>query len=610
MIVVGREKNRLKDGLAMPGIAGIIGRMPPADMRRLVRAMLDSMKHEPFYETSVCATEDLGVCAGWVAHPGSFASRQSSAVDGPDAWLVFAGECFEDASTATESVLERYERLGEGCVVTLNGSFSGLIADRQRKRVLLFNDRYGLERVYFHQAEDVTYFASEAKALLHVLPSVREFDDEGVAEFLRFGCVLGWKTLFRGITCLEGGSLWSFSAGLCGRSRYFRPDEWGGQPSLTEAGFEARFSETFREVLPRYTDGDLPLGISLTGGLDTRMIMATLPRLGIAPVAYTFTGSTGETVDDRLAARVAAACGVEHRLLRVDSGFLDRFADYVDRTVYVTDGCAGTTRAHEIYLNSQARRIAPVRLTGNFGSEVLRGMSALRPIGLSHDLIDPDFRTCVDTAGASLITPGHPAIRAAFREIPWALFGSLAAARSQLSVRTPYLDNDLVALACRAPGLQSPAAALRYVSGNRPALSTIPTDRGLVHQRAGLGRALSRLYSDVMFRLDYLHTEGLPTWLMPVDSALGHLTHSGLLSRHKYLPYRHWFRNELAPYVREVLTDPRTLRLPYWKVRDLPAIAQGHINGRSNYVREIDAVLTLAAADRLLLSGQGRGTKR
>ena len=62
---------------------------------------------------------------------------------------------------------------------------------------------------------------------------------------------------------------------------------------------------------------------------------------------------------------------------------------HVDRTVYITDGCLGALGAHEIYLNAQACRLAPVRLTGNFGSEVLRGVSTFKPIGLSHDLLSP-----------------------------------------------------------------------------------------------------------------------------------------------------------------------------------------------------------------------------
>src|SRR5206468_813556 len=124
------------------------------------------------------------------------------------------------------------------------------------------------------------------------------------------------------------------------------------------------------------------IGISLTGGLDTRMIMACLPDLPKPPICYTFAGLHGETLDARVAARVASECGLEHRLLRIGPDFLSEYGNYVDRTVYVTDGCAGAVGAHEIYLNAQARRLAPLRLTGNFGSEVLRSMSTFKTVGL------------------------------------------------------------------------------------------------------------------------------------------------------------------------------------------------------------------------------------
>src|SRR5262249_35858333 len=152
-----------------------------------------------------------------------------------------------------------------------------LLVDRRLKRVLLFNDRYGLERLYTYESGNSTYFASEAKALLRVVPALRAVDDESVAQFLAFGCVLEWRTLYRGVRLLEGGSLWSFQGGELRKGRYFKPEDWESQPPLTAEAFDAKFQETFRRVLPRYVGQRSRLGISLTGGLDSRMIMACLP---------------------------------------------------------------------------------------------------------------------------------------------------------------------------------------------------------------------------------------------------------------------------------------------------------------------------------------------
>ena len=132
----------------------------------------------------------------------------------------------------------------------LNGLFSGLLIDRRRARALLFNDRYGVERVYVHQTEHGTYFASEAKALLRVLPATRSFDDEGVAQFLTFGCPLEGRTLFRGIRILEGGSVWTFEGGSCRKRRYFTPAEWERQPALSAEDFQSEFQRSFKKSAP------------------------------------------------------------------------------------------------------------------------------------------------------------------------------------------------------------------------------------------------------------------------------------------------------------------------------------------------------------------------
>jgi asparagine synthase (glutamine-hydrolysing) len=607
----------------MPGIAGIVSREPPAACRRRLAAMVHSMLHEPCYQSATCEAPEIGVYAGWVAHPGSFAAMESGRSASGSIDLVFAGECYQECSgqcpapggpdrrgESRGSLLGLYDRLGEDWVVELNGLFSGLLIDRRRARALLFNDRYGVERVYVHENEHGTYFASEAKALLCVLPATRSFDDEGVAQFLTFGCPLDGRTFFRGIRMLEGGSIWTFEGDSCRKRQYFASVEWERQAALSVEDFQSEFEWSFKRALPRYLRSDSRIGISLTGGLDTRMIMACLQDLPKPPICYTFLGLRGETLDARVAARVAAECGLEHRLLRISPDFVSDYPSYLDRTVYVTDGSAGPVWTHEIYLNAQARQLASVRLTGNFGSEVLRGVSTFKKVGLSRELIAPHFRMQVDAVAGDMPSGRNtPVSFAAFHEIPWNLFGIVASAKSQLTFRSPYLDNDLVALAHRAPSSvrQSSASASRLVGNAHPRLSRIPTDRGVVADGSGVGYMVKRLFAELTFKLDYMHKEAPPQGLMRFLEALAALDKVQLLGLHKWLPYRLWFRHELAEYVTEALTDATMLRLPFWNERVLPRMARDHVNGRKNYVREINAVLTLATVDRLLVRGNGLG---
>ncbi|MFO1152682.1 MAG: hypothetical protein U1E42_03295 [Rhodospirillales bacterium] len=597
----------------MPGVAGVIGPGAPEECACLVRTMIASMQHRPAYVSGTYACTSLGIYAGWVAHPGSFAARQSAATGRGGTRLLFSGECIsaDDAplSCAEDGLLlGRCDGADTGAFVAgLNGLFAGLLIDPGRQSAWLFNDRYGSERIYVCEDGERLLFASEAKALLSTVPAARAFDDEGVRQFLAYGSTFDGRSLFRGIKVLPGGVLWSFGpAGTISQGRYFQPEDWEAQPVLDERTFQRRFEDTFRTVLPDYVAGDNAVGISITGGLDTRMIMACLPDKAPPPVCYTYVGLDGRTLDARIGERVARARGLDHRDLRLGANFLSGFGVHVDRTVFVTDGCAGVLAAHEIPYSRQAAGQSPIRLTGNYGSEVLRGVSTFKSLRLAEGLFAPPLGQ--GSPGHTVPPSGHPIANAAFREVPWHLFGPLAAARSELTVRSPFLDNRIVRLAFQTPMLlrQSPDAALGLIRAGNPALVAIPTDRGLGGARSGIFAAVHRLFCAVTFKLDYLYAHGLPRRMAWLDGAMGGLERTGLLGLHKFLPYRAWFRRELAPYAEEVLSDSRTRRMPFWDGRRLPSIIDDHVAGRGNYVDELHCILTLEAVDRTLINGFAR----
>ncbi len=493
----------------------------------------------------------------------------------------------------------------------MNGLFSGLLIDRRQRRAFLFNDRYGVERIYWHETNSEYYFASEAKALLCILPELRAFDEEGVAQFLTFGCTLDGRTLFRGVHLPPGGSVWSFENGKCDKRKYFSPGMWESQPTLTAEAFQSRFQETFKRILPRYLESDSKIGISLTAGVDSRMIMACLPQTGEKPICYTFSGEKRDTLDAQLAARVAEACGLEHQILRIGPDFFSDFASHVDRTVYVTDGSLGSLGAHEIYLNNQARALSPVRLTGVFGGEILRGVSMLKPLHLAPELINGNLQEAVRSSLAQqqARNGGHPVTFTAFREIAEKRYGIPAVSRSQLSFRTPYLDNEIVALAFQAPEnlRTSIHPSLSLIKNNRLSLSKIPTDMGGMGEANPLAAASRRIFAKAVCKLDYLRNEGLPHGLSRLDSLLTQLSSAlGIAGLHKYLPYRIWFQRELAAYVDGILKDAHVRRSSLWDSRFLEHMASDHATGHKNYVREIDAVLTLDAVERLLFRDLSR----
>ena len=156
-------------------------------------------------------------------------------------------------------------------------------------------------------------FRRKPSPCLPWFPQLRELDPRGLAEWFSCGCALGNRTLFRGISLLPPGSAWIFSAdGTLKKQSYFNSSAWEIQPALSPTEFSERLQETFPRVLNRYTNGSEPVAMSLTGGLDGRMIMAwARPNRGALP-CYTFNGSYRDCADVRIARKVAAVCDQPH----------------------------------------------------------------------------------------------------------------------------------------------------------------------------------------------------------------------------------------------------------------------------------------------------------
>lgn len=566
----------------------------------------------------------LGLHAGWVALPGSTAARQAAQASeelmqgdaSPAPATLLAGECFGTRGPLSPPALAALARQHASSpadfVLGLNGLFSGLQLDPARNEVRLFNDRYGAERVYVHETPDTLYFASEAKALLAVLPACRQLDPAGLADFLAMGSVQGNRTLFRGITLLPGGSLWRIGPQMRMRKeRYFDPAAWSGAEPLPAAEFGQAFDAVMSARVPACFGEDEPIGMSLTGGLDTRMIMAVLPQRAKAPVCYTYASMGRETLDVSIARAISRELGLQHHVLSLDPQFLADFHRHLDHTVRATDGCAGAMGAHELMLSAQARSIAPIRLTGNFGSEVLRGMSTRKRFVLPDGLIEPGMAALLHSARQAVqdAAPArHPVSRAAFEEIPWHLFGPMAAARSRLSFRTPYLDNELVALAHRAPvELQRSAGpALGFIARHHPGLARRPTDRAQCLPTGPL-HPLQRAWAELTCKLDYFHTDGLPPRLRAFAPALRALRGSPLLGQHKFLNYREWFAGPLAGLLRDSLLTPSSDTLGLWQPAALRQMVEDHISGRQSFTREIHLALTLESIQRQFCNPSAAG---
>ena len=183
---------------------------------------------------------------------------------------------------------------------------------------------------------------------------------------------------------------------------------------------------------------------------------------------YTFVGPYRECIDGTLARLVAQHCGQTHEVIPVNGKFIEQFPALAEESVYVSDGAMDVTGSAELYVNRLAREIAPVRMTGNYGSEILRSNVAFRPRPLNPSLFNPEFLQLGSAAAATYEkeAEGNRLSFIAFKQVPWHHHSRLSVEQSQLTMRSPYLDNELVALAYQAPEGQefSTTPALRFVA--------------------------------------------------------------------------------------------------------------------------------------------------
>jgi asparagine synthase (glutamine-hydrolysing) len=606
----------------LPGIVGLVTKLPRARAEGQLVQMVEALRHESFYTTGTWVDEGLGVYLGWCARQNSFSDGMPIRNQTGDITLVFSGEEFPEPGTALRLdsrgqdagpggpsyLVRRYEE-DPSFPAGLNGWFQGFLVDRSRRLAMLFNDRYSMHRLYYHESADAFYFAGEAKAILKVRPELRTPDWRGLGEFVSCGCALANRTLFQGISILPAGSAWTFGNGSIERkASYFQPQEWENQEPLDAESYYRELQTVFTRNLPRYFNGSERVAMSLTGGLDGRMIMACRrPKPGELP-CYTFGEDEGKRQcrDVAVGEQVARACGQTHQIIPVGAEFLSRFAHYAERTVYLTDGCLSLVHSPDLYLNEKARAIAPVRMTGNYGSEVLRFSRAFRPGDPSPGLFQDEFLAHVEGGRQTYwkVAECHPLTFAAFRQAPWHHYGLLSVEQTQLSLRSPYLDNDLVRTVFRAPSSKDLAndVCLRLITDGNSDLWRIPTDRGVTANPSTVFGSVRRSTLEFFFKAEYAYDSGMPHWLARIDHAVSALHPERLfLGRHKFHHFRIWYRDVLSNYVREVLLDPRTLGRGYLHPERVRAVVEGHLSGLRNYTYEIHNLLTLELLHRLFL---------
>ncbi len=599
----------------MPGIVGLVTKLPRATAEQQLLAMVKCLRHEPFYTCGTWSDAERGIYVGWVARRGSFADDMPVRNEDGEITLFFSGEEFPEpdlkktlrqrghqfSNEESSYLVHRYEDEAD-FPKELNGRFHGLVVDRHKDTTILFNDRYGLQRLYYHQSKDAFYFAAEAKAILKIRPELRDTDPRGLGEFVVCGCVLDNRTLFPGIYVLPPGSAWVFRDGaLEAKNSYFEPKEWEQQEALKPEEYYRHLRAAFVSNLPRYFNGHERIGVSLTGGLDTRIIMAWHKAEPNSLPCYTFGSMYRDHEDLKLARRVAKICEQPHQVITAGAEFLSRFAHYAERSIFLTDACVDLSRSPDLYVNERVREIAPVRMVGTYGSETLLQAVMFKATEPTPGVFEPlrdQIHAAKETYDA--VRKGHPVSFVAFRQSPWHHFGVLGLEQTQVGIRSPYLDNDLLKIVYRAPGPATVAAnekaRFQLIHDGNPALAKLRTDRGI----RGLDNIFTHWLLEFLFKAEYAYDMGMPQWMARIDHLFAPLHLERIwLGRHKPFHFRVWYRDHLHDYVRQMLLDKRSLARSYLTPGGVERVVNGHLRGDCNYTTEIHRLLALELAHRL-----------
>lgn len=533
--------------------------------------------------------ETCGLHLQWWGNSSTFFPPVWS--DRRDLILLRQGELFEQDD---QDLLQRYQTKGLSFIGQLNGRFSGLLVDLRESSTHLFNDRYGLSPCFWHQRPEGFYFASSARALRARLTSPPSWDPQSLAETISMGCVLDHRTLFKDIERLPPGTLWTRHGwGPMHRRQYFCASDWRQQDSLAPNVFHHRMAKVLARRIPAYLKGPDPIGMSLTGGLDGRLVMAWSAAAPQTLSCYSFSGPYRECADAVLGRRVAHACGQPHQTMSLNANGLASFPQLAAQVAVASDGLMDASGAVELLVNRWARQVAPVRLTGNWGSEILRLHVAFRPRNLQLHALQPDIADAVVDAQARYLEARQEDVLSfiAFKQLPWHHSVRLSLEESVLNLRSPFLDNEIVGLMYQAPAeysKQSTQSTLNWVQQAMPALARIPTDRGVSLDGSAFQQAWRQCKQTLLIKTEYAMDYGMPSHWAGWLQGLGALhPERWALGRHKFYHFRSWYQGPLSSHLRTVLLDPMTLSRSVYQRKALEKMVIDHTAGRANHTLDL-----------------------
>jgi asparagine synthase (glutamine-hydrolysing) len=373
-------------------VCGICGVFHIDPQRRVERAALEAMNqrivHRGPDDAGFYVCENVGLAMRRLSIIDLRTGHQPVSNEDGTIWLVYNGEIYNHAElrarleasghryrsrSDTETIVHLYEEYGRECVRYLRGMFAFALWDGRRRRLFAARDRIGIKPFYYRYTGETFLFGSEMKALLGYPGLQAELNQAALPEYLAFGYLTGEETLFRGIRkLLPGHTLELDESGQITIEPY-----WDLPPSAhVESEPESYYIEAYREMLEDavadHLMSDVPVGVFLSGGVDSSAVAALMTRIRGTPIE-TFSVGYEEAAYSELpyARTVAEHLGSVHHEVQVSQ---KQFFDALPKLIWHEDEPLAWPSSVALYFVARlARERVTVVLTGEGSDETLAG---------------------------------------------------------------------------------------------------------------------------------------------------------------------------------------------------------------------------------------------
>ena len=375
----------------MCGIAGIVAAdQLRLDDRETVVAMRDVISHRGPDDAGIFVDAQAGLGHRRLSIVDISAGHQPLSNEDGSIWIVFNGEIYNHSEirpeleaaghryktrTDTETIVHAYEAWGDACVDRLRGMFAFALWDARRRRLLLARDRMGVKPLYWAHVSGRLLFGSEIKSILESGLLERRANEAALPELLGTRYLSGEETLFKGIYRLLPGHTLAFEAGRVTTRKYWDVPTGGIDEEtarLSDRDAVERFRELLTESVRLRLMADVPLGMFLSGGLDSSAIAALMAGMNDRPI-QTFSVAFRDRAFSELdyAREVSNAIKAEAHEIVID----DRdFFGALPRLIWHEDEPIAHPSSVPLYFVSElASRHVKVVLTGEGSDELLAG---------------------------------------------------------------------------------------------------------------------------------------------------------------------------------------------------------------------------------------------